>query len=449
MNSGEKTMIEISDHFTNRKLLRYTFPSIMMLIVTSLYWVVDGYFVSNFAGKTAFASENFIMPIIMILGCVGFMFGTGGGALIAKTMGEGKPERANEIFSMVVAASAICGLFFTALGLLLVRPIAAMMGAEGEMLEGCVLYGRIVLLGLPFYVLQYEFQCLFPTAGKHKLGLYVTLLSGVVNVILDAVLVGAMGTGLVGAAAATAFSQIVGSIIPVIYFLRENTSYLRLIKFKFDFKALGRVCTNGISELMGEISFSLVSVIFNIQLMKYIGENGVAAYGILMYVGYIFVAVFIGYAVGVAPAVGYNFGAQNHAELQNLLKRSFIIIGGFAVILCVLGELMAVPWTMLFAGYDADLMALTVHAFRIFSLTYLLSGFAIFGSSFFTALNDGLTSAAISFLRALVFECIAVLVLPLIIGAEGIWLSMIVADIMAVITTLIFLFAKRKKYNYF
>lgn len=442
-------MIEISDHFNNRKLLRYTLPSIMMLIVTSLYWVVDGYFVSNYAGKTAFAAENFIMPIIMILGCVGFMFGTGGGALISKTMGEQKPERANEIFSMVVAASAICGIFFTAAGLLLVRPIATMMGAEGEMLKGCVLYGRIVLLGLPFYIIQFEFQCLFPTAGKHKLGLYITILSGVVNAVLDAILVGIMGKGLAGAAEATVIGQIVGSVIPLVYFMRENSSYLRLVKFRFDFRALGRVCTNGVSELMSEISFSIVSVIFNIQLMKYIGENGVAAYGILMYVGYIFVAVFIGYSVGVAPSVGYNYGAQNHSELQNLLKRSFVIIGAFAVILFAAGELMAVPWTMLFAGYDPELSKLTVHAFRIFACTYLLSGFAIFGSSFFTALNDGLTSAAISFLRALVFECIAVIVLPLIIGAEGIWLSMIVAEVMAVITMLSFLIAKRKKYNYF
>ncbi len=401
--------IQLSDHFNYRRLLRFTLPSILMLVFTSVYSVVDGFFVSNFTGKTPFAAVNFIMPLLMILGCAGFMFGTGGGALIAKTMGVGDQKKANELFSLIVYVSAVCGVLIAALGIIFLRPIASLMGADGQLLEYCILYGRIILLALPFYVLQYEFQCLFAVAEKPKLGLYVTIAAGVTNIILDALLVAIFPMGLAGAAIATAISQFIGGIFPIIYFGRQNDSPLQLGKCSFDKWALAKTCTNGSSELMNNISMSFVSMLFNIQLMKYAGENGIAAYGVLMYVNMIFQAIFIGYSVGAAPVISYHYGAQTDGELKSLRQK------------------------------------MTVHAFTIFSFSFLLSGFSILGSSFFTALGDGLTSALIAFLRTMVFQSAAVLILPLIWGLNGIWAAIIVAEVMATLVTLLFLAGKQKK----
>ena len=441
-------MINLSDNFNYGKLLRFTFPSIIMLVFSSVYGVVDGYFVSNYAGKTSFAAVNFIMPVLMILGCIGFMFGTGGGALIAKTLGEKDDKKANEIFTMIVAVSVGVGVFLTVLGIALMPLISRLLGADGKMLDDSVLYGRIVTIGLPFYILQYEFQCLFATAGKPKLGLYVTAAAGVTNMVLDYLLVAVFPLGIIGAAAATAFSQFVGGVIPLIYFLRKNSSLLRFTKFKFDGRALFKTCTNGSSEFLSNIAMSVVSMLYNRQLMRYAGEDGVSAYGVLMYVGMIFMAVFVGYSVGVAPIVGYNYGAQNKEQLKNILRKSTVVIFVTAVVMFAASEFLSAPLSRIYVGYDQNLLEITVDAFKIFSFAFLFSGFAIFGSSFFTALNDGLTSALISFFRTLVFQAASVLIFPLIWDLDGIWISIVAADVMAVALTLVFVFAKRKKYGY-
>ena len=441
-------MINLSDNFNYGKLLRFTFPSIIMLVFSSVYGVVDGYFVSNYAGKTSFAAVNFIMPVLMILGCIGFMFGTGGGALIAKTLGEKDDKKANEIFTMIVAESVGVGVFLTVLGIALMPLISRLLGADGKMLDDSVLYGRIVTIGLPFYILQYEFQCLFATAGKPKLGLYVTAAAGVTNMVLDYLLVAVFPLGIIGAAAATAFSQFVGGVIPLIYFLRKNSSLLRFTKFKFDGRALFKTCTNGSSEFLSNIAMSVVSMLYNRQLMRYAGEDGVSAYGVLMYIGMIFMAVFVGYSVGVAPIVGYNYGAQNKEQLKNILRKSTVVIFVTAVVMFAASEFLSAPLSRIYVGYDQNLLEITVDAFKIFSFAFLFSGFAIFGSSFFTALNDGLTSALISFFRTLVFQAASVLIFPLIWDLDGIWISIVAADVMAVALTLVFVFAKRKKYGY-
>lgn len=440
--------IRLSDHFDYKRLLRYALPSIVMMVFTSIYGIVDGFFVSNYAGKTPFAAVNLIMPLLLILGCVGFMFGTGGGALIAKTMGERKPDKANELFTLIITVSAASGVVLAALGFFLLRPVAELMGASGELLEQSLIYGRIILLALPFYILQFEFQCLFATAEKPKLGLYVTVASGLANMVLDALLVGVFPFGVAGAAAATAISEFAGGVIPLVYFARENTSRLRLVRFKFDGRALLKTCGNGSSEFMSNVSMSLVSMLYNVQLMKYAGEDGVAAYGVLMYVSMIFQAIFIGYSVGTAPITGYNFGAQNKAELKNLLSRSLRIIFVCALCMFAAGQLLAEPLGKIFVSYDEELLDMTVHAFGIFSFAFLFSGFSIFGSSFFTALNDGLTSALISFLRTLVFQLAAVLLFPLVWGLDGIWLSIVGAEVMSIVATALFLIAKRKRYGY-
>lgn len=420
----------------------------IMMVFTSIYGVVDGFFVSNFVGKTPFTAVNFIMPFLMILGSIGFMFGTGGSALIAKTMGEGNQQKANQIFSLIVYVSVGCGILFVIFGNIFIRPFAAILGADGQLLEDSVTYGRIILAAIPAYILQYEFQCLFATAEKPQMGLYVTIAAGLTNIVLDALFVAVFPWGLEGAAAATAISQFVGGIVPLIYFGRRNTSLFRLSKTRFDGKALLKVCANGSSELMSNISMSIVSMLYNVQLLKYAGEDGIASYGVLMYVNMIFLAVFIGYSVGTAPVIGYHYGAQNHRELRGLLKKSLIIVGSFAVLMFAAAEILARPLSILFVGYDQGLLDMTLHAFLIYSFSFLFSGFAIFGSSFFTALNNGLVSALISFMRTLVFQILAVLLFPLIWKLDGIWLSIVAAEIMAVIVTVLFLVGMRKKYHY-
>ncbi len=440
--------IQLSDHFDARRLLRFTFPSIVMMIVTSIYSVVDGFFVSNWVGKTSFAAVNFIMPYLMMLGAIGFMFGTGGSAIIARVMGEGEPERARRLFSLFVYATILCGVALAVLGIALLRPIAIALGAEGVLLEQCVHYGRINLLALPAFMLQYEFQSFFATAEKPQLGLAITIAAGVTNMVLDALFVAALDWGLTGAAAATAFSQLVGGIAPLIYFSRPNGSTLRLTGMHWDAGALRRACANGSSELMTNISMSLVGMLYNVQLMKCAGENGVAAYGVLMYVNMIFLAAFIGYAVGVAPVISFHYGARTPGELRGLLKRSLAIIAAFSAAMFAFAEVLARPLSMVFVGYDRALMELTLRGFRFYSFSFLFSGIAIFGSSLFTALNNGLVSALISFLRTLVFESAAVLILPLLWGIDGIWISIVAAELMAAIVTALFIAGKRRRYGY-
>lgn len=442
--------IQLSDHFTYKRLIRFTIPSIAMMIFTSIYGVVDGFFVSNFAGKTPFAAVNFIMPFLMILSSVGFMFGTGGSALVARYFGEGKSEKANRYFSLFVYISFAVGILLAVFGIVFIRPIAVMLGASGAMLEHCIIYARILLAALPFYVLQLLFQSFFITAEKPNLGFLITVLSGVANMVLDAVLVLLLPQEykLAGAALATALSQAVGGILPLVYFFQKNSSILRLGKTSFDGAAVCKACTNGSSEFMSNISMSLVGMLYNIQLMKYAGENGVAAYGVMMYVSMIFSGAFIGYSIGSAPIVSYHYGAGNHTELKGLLRKSLNLILGFAICMVAAAELLAQPLAQIFVSYDTELMYLTISGFRIFALSFLFMGFAIYGSGFFTALSDGLTSALISFLRTLVFQIAAVLLLPLIWEIDGVWFSIVTAECMAVLLTFFFLIHKRKKYHY-
>lgn len=441
-------MIRLSDHFGYKNLLKYALPSIMMMIFTSIYSVVDGFFVSNYVGKTPFAAVNLIWPVLMILDSIGFMFGTGGAALVAMRMGQGKEEEAKKSFSLIVYTSIAIGVLLAVLSFIFIEPIAIFLKAEGELLSNCALYGRIILPALPFAILQYEFQCMFPTAEKPKLGLYVSIAAGCTNMILDALFVAVFSWGLAGAAAATAISQLVGGALPLIYFICKNNSRLRFTKCRFEGRTLALAASNGASEFMSNIAMSFVSMLYNAQLMKYAGEDGIAAYGVLMYVSMIFQAVFIGYAVGTSPIVGYNYGARNHRELRNILSKSIKMILVTAVFMFAAGQTFGRPLAQIFVGYDEELLALTARGFFIFSFSFLFSGFSIYGSSYFTALNDGLTSALISFLRTLVFESAAVLIFPLIWKIDGIWMSTVAAEVMAVIITSAFLLAKRKKYGY-
>lgn len=441
--------IQLSDHFDYRKLIRFTLPSVLMMVCNSIYGVVDGLFVSNFAGKAEFTAVNLIMPFLMILGAFGFMFGTGGSALVAKTMGEGDDAKANRQFSLIVYTTIVLGAVMAVLGIVFIKPVAVLLKASPEMAEICARYGIIVLCALPMFMLQYEFSSFAATAEKPKLGLFTTIAAGVMNIVGDAVLVGAFRLGVVGAALATALSQVVGGAVPLVYFAwKKNTSRLHLGRTRFELLTLARASGNGCSELMSNISMSIVSMLYNAQLMNYVGEDGVAAYGVLMYVNMIFLAVFIGYSVGTAPVVSFHYGALNTGELKSLLRRSTVIISVCAVAMLAAGELLAEPLTNVFVGYDEGLKALTLRGFRIFSFTFLFAGFAIFGSGWFTALNNGLISAIISFMRTLLFQVAAVLILPIFLDVDGIWLSVVVAEFTAAALVVIFIFAKRKKYQY-
>lgn len=443
--------IQLSDHFTYSRLIRFTLPSIGMMIFTSIYGVVDGFFVSNFTGKTPFAAVNLIWPFLMILSTVGFMFGAGGSAIVAKLFGEGDKERANRCFSLFTCVAFCLGVILAIASIVFIVPISRMLGAEGELLDNCVIYGRVILAALPFNILQFMFQNFFVTAEKPQLGLAVTVSSGVTNMVLDAVLVILLPLPykLAGAAMATAMSQVVGGLVPIIYFARKNSSILRIGKIVFDGKALLKAITNGSSEFMSNVAMNLVGILYNIQLIKYAGEDGIAAYGVMMYVSFVFSAAFIGYSIGTSPIVSYHYGARNHDELKGLLRKSVIVTGICALCMVVAAELFAGPLSKLFVGYDAELLELTVSGFRIFAISFPFMGYAIFASGFFTALNDGFTSALISFLRTLVFQVGAVMLLPLMWGINGVWSSVIVAEFMAVAFSGIFLVLKRKKYHYY
>ena len=441
--------IQLSEHFTYNKLLRFVFPSIVMMIFTSIYSVVDGLFVSNFVGKTALASINLILPFLMGLSALGFMIGTGGSAIVAKTLGEGDPKRANSYFSMLVYVTAIGGIILALLGMLLVPSVVSFLGAEGELLSNCILYGRISFISMPAFMLQNVFQSFFVTAEKPKLGLAVIITAGVTNMILDLLFVGILGFGLAGAAVATVCGEMIGGLFPVFYFSRKNSSLLRLGKTQFNGRILMQTCVNGSSELMTNLSSSIVNSLYNIQLMKFAGENGVAAYAAIMYVNFIFIAIFLGYSIGSAPIISYHYGAGNDGELKNLYKKSLQLVGSWGILLFVLAQLLATPLAKLFVGYDSTLLAMTQTGFRIYSLVYIINGFNIFGSSFFTALSDGVVSAVISFLRTLVFQIGAVLILPIVFGGiNGIWSSVTVAELLTLCITITFFVRQRRKYHY-
>lgn len=443
-----KARIQLSDHFTYHKLLRFTFPSIVMMVFTSVYGVVDGFFVSNFAGKTAFAAINLIMPFIMILGGMGFMIGTGGTALVSLVLGQNDKEKANRYFSMMVYLTVIMGVILSVFGFLLMRPVAGLLGATTEMMDDCVRYGRIVIGFTTAFMLQNVFQSFLIAAERPKLGLVATVAAGVTNMFLDALFVGVFRWGVAGAALATGFSQCVGGILPLIYFVRPNTSRLRLARTKLEIRPLLQACANGSSELMSNISASVVSMVYNFQLLKYLGENGVSAYGVLMYVSFIFVAINIGYAVGAAPIVSFHYGAGNEGELKNMFQKSLFLVWGAGIGLTILAFELATPLSQIFVGYDAELFALTRHAFHLFAFSFLMAGFNIFTSSFFTALNNGAVSAAISFMRTLIFQMASVLILPLMLGVDGIWWAVTAAELFACLLSAAFLAAKRGKYHY-
>lgn len=440
--------IQLSDHFTYRRLIRFVIPSVAMMILTSIYGVVDGLFVSNFVGKTPFAAVNLVIPFTMILGAFGFMLGTGGTALVAKTLGEGRQEEANRIFSMLIYFALGLGVLLTIFGIAVLKRIVIKMGADDAMLRHCMIYGRIVLLGIPFYMLQNMFQNFLIAAEKPQLGLIITIAAGVTNMVLDALFIAVLGWGVAGAAAATALGQCVGGLIPFVYFARKNSSRLALVKTKLLGGALLRTCTNGSSELVSNISMSSVGMLYNAQLMKVAGENGVAAYGVILYVNFIFIAIYLGYAYGSAPIVAFNYGAGKKAELQNVLKKSLKLLLGTGIVLLSIGVLFAGVLSGLFVGYDAQLYAMTVRGLRFYAVSFLLSGFNIYGSSFFTALNNGVVSAAISFLRTVVFEVAAVLILPLFFGLDGVWCAITVAELASILITIGAFSALRRRYQY-
>lgn len=441
--------IQLSEHFTYKKIFRFALPSIVMMVFTSIYGVVDGTFVSNFVGKTPFAAVNLVWPFLMILGAFGFMIGTGGSALVAKTLGENKKEDANRYFTMLITLVIILGIVLTIFGLIVVRPLSHALGARGQMLEDCVTYGRTLMIFNTAFMLQSVFQSLFITAEKPRLGLIMTVVAGLTNMVLDALFIAVFKWGLVGAALATGLSQCIGGILPLIYFLSsKNDTALKFVKTKLEGKILLKACANGASELMTTVSSSLVSMLYNFQLMRLAGQNGIAAYGAVMYVEFAFVAVFIGYSIGTAPIVSYHYGSENHDEVKNMLQKSFKIMSVLGITMMLLAQMLASPLAKVFVGYDKQLFDMTVHGFRLFSFYFILAGINIYSSSFFTALNNGIISAIISFSRTLGFETLAVIILPIFLQLDGVWLAITVAEICAFVISISFLIAKREKYHH-
>ena len=440
--------IGLSEHFTYKKLIKFTLPTIIMMIFTSIYSVVDGIFVSNCVGSDAFAAINLIVPALMILGTIGFMVGTGGSALVSKTIEEGKKEKANEYFSMLNYFLVLVGFVLTIIGIIFIRPIAKLLGAECEMLEYCITYGSVLLIALIPFLLQNSFQSFLVVAEKPQMGLKISIMAGITNMVLDFLFIYILKMGIFGAAFATALSQVVGGIIPLIYFVRKNDTPLRIIKTKFDRNALIQTCINGSSEMLTNISTSLVNMLYNMQLMKFAGSDGVVAYGVIMYISFIFSGTYIGYSIGSAPIISYHYGAENTKELKSLLKQSLILLGVTSVVMTILAEILAKLLASIFVSYDHNLLEMTTNAIRIFSISFIISGFNMFTSSFFTALNNGLVSAIISFVRTLVFQTALILILPILFGLNGIWFAVVVAEILALIVSSLLLFKNKKKYQY-
>ncbi len=440
--------IKLSDHFTYRKLLRFTLPSIVMMVITSIYGVVDGFFVSNYVGADAFAALNLIVPFVMIFSSVGFMLGTGGSALVAKTIGEGEPEKANKIFSMLVYVMIGFGIASTIFGTIFIRPIAMMLGAQGEILEMSIIYGRILLISLPFFILQISFESFLMVAEMPDLGLKVSIAAGLTNVFLDYLFMAVLDWGIHGAALATASSQAVGALIPLIYFIKRNTSRLQITRPYWDGGALLKASANGSSEMLTGMSLSLVNMLYNVQLIKIAGPDGVAAYGIIMYMSFLFMSVFIGYSIGSAPIISYHYGARNYDELKNLFKKSMMLVGGASIVMLLIAEGFATPLARIFVGYDLDLLTLSSRALRLYSISFLFSGINMFASAFFTALNNGLLSAFISFLRTLVFQVIMILFLPRVFGIDGVWLAVVVAEVLTLVVTVLLFVRNKDRYHY-
>ena len=440
--------IQLSEHFTYKKLLRFTIPSVIMMVFSSIYGVVDGVFVSNYAGSGPFAAINLIMPFLMVLGAIGFMIGTGGSALVACTLGMGDPKKANETFSLLIYVLIGMGIVFTGIGEALLAPVSRFLGADDSMMPYCVSYGRIVLIGLVPFMLQNTFQSFLITAERPQLGLYVTIAAGLTNIVLDALLVGGFQMGVEGAAAATVISQCVGGLIPLFYFVFPNNSTLHLGRTALDLPAIVKASTNGASEFMSNISMSIVTMLYNWQLMRLMGSDGVAVFGVIMYVNFIFISIFLGYSIGSAPIVGFHYGARHQDELKGLLRKSLTLIAVTSIILTVAALLLAKPLSIIFVSYDQELLDITTRAFSIYSISFLLTGFNIFASSFFTALNDGFTSAVLSFGRTLIFEVIAVILLPMLLGVDGVWSAVILAELLAMGLSMICFIRNRKRYGY-
>lgn len=440
--------MQLSEHFTYRKIIKFTIPSIIMMIFTSIYTVIDGIFVSNVVGDEAFASVNLIYPFIAILGAFGFMVGSGGSAIVSKTIGEGKKEKAKKYFSMLIYFIILIGIILTIFGVIFIRQVSKLLGADSNTLENCVIYGRVMILGITAFMLQNTFQSFLIVAERQKFGLMISIIAGICNIIGDFILIYVCKLGVLGAGLATILSQYVGGLIPLIYFTRKNKSNLSLVKTKFERKVILKACTNGSSEMLTNVSMSVVNILYNLQLMKLIGTDGVVAYGIIMYIAFIFVAVFIGYSIGTAAIIGYNYGADNKEELKSLLKKSCTIIGIFGLLMTVLSEISSNLLASIFVSYDNNLLELTVNAIRIFALSFLFSGFNIFASSFFTALNNGLVSAIISFLRTLVFQVLMIFLLPMFLGVNGIWSSVVVAEILSIIVVIFLIIKNKNKYGY-
>lgn len=440
--------IQLSDHFTYRRLLRFVLSPVLMMIFTSLYSIIDGFFISNYVGKTPFAAVNLIMPVTMGVGAIGFMVGTGGSAIVSKTLGEGKRELANSYFSMMIYAAILLSLALSVLCFIFTPQICTALGAEGELHRNCVIYGRILFLAETAFVLQYAFQSFFVTAEKPGLTLKISIAAGLTNAVLDFLFIVVFHWGIAGAAAATALGQVVGGILPLLYFFRKNSSLLRLVKAPFDGKILRQTCFNGASEMVTNLSSSIVNILYNFQLMRIAGENGVAAYGVIMYANFLFMAVFFGYSIGSAPVISFHYGAGNHGELKNLFRKSLILVGISGVIMTLASELFAAPLVRIFAGYDPDLYAMTVRGFQLYCFAFLLMGINVFASAFFTALSNGGVSAAISFLRTFLLQIAAVILLPVFFGIDGIWLAVVAAEFLTLLITILFFVKNAGKYHY-
>ena len=429
-------------------LLRFAFPTIVMMIFMGLYTIVDTIFVAQFVNTDALSSINIVCPIINITVGLGTMIATGGNAIVSRKMGAGENQEAKEDFTLLILTGAVIGFLILLGGTIWIDKIVYALGASDLLFPYCKDYLMVLFLFIPANILQTLFSNLFVTAGKPTLGLALAVLAGIANIVFDYVFIVLLQMGIKGAAIGTGIGYMIPSIIGTVFFLMKR-SELHFCKPNMDASVLLKSCSNGVSELVSQCSAAVTTFLFNVTMMKLLGEDGVAAITVLIYSQFLLTTLYIGFSMGTAPVVSYNYGSGNVKQLKKTVRICFSFIAGISIFVFLFSLLGGESIAKVFAENNRNVFEITKNGFSIFSFSFLFSGCNIFSSALFTALSNGKASATISFLRTFGFITVSLLVLPRFLEVTGVWLAVPFAELFTLMLTVYLLCRHRKQYNYF
>ncbi len=438
----------LAKKFSLASLLLFAAPNIIMMIVLSMYIIVDGMFVARFIGTTALSAINMFYPAICFEMALGIMIATGGSAIAAKKLGEGKQKEAQNNLSFLMVVEGSFGIVIAVVGNLFTAEIVSFLGASAAQAPLSITYAKIIFSFAPAFFLQTAFQTFFVTAGKPALGLIVTILGGVANILLDYIFMAPLRLGVTGAAIATGIGYCIPAMVGVIFFLKAKTNPFHFVRPRFDGKVLLQACANGSSEMVTNLSNAVTTFLFNFTLLQFYGEDGVASITIILYFQYLFTALYFGYSNGIAPIISYKYGNDDRKQLQALFKNSvlFLIISSIAA--NVLLHFTISKLLTIFTAENSPVYQITLHGFSIYSMAFMIMGLGIFSSAMFTAFSDGITSAIISFSRTFLFIVGAILLLPAILGERGVWLAVPIAEAFGFLISILYLIGKKQKFHY-